>query len=195
MSKFDNKNAFAFIAFVTLGLPLAALGEPEVESTLVQPAPVAALTQSQTGTVMALDWRERQDPSANLKAHDETLLGDSIDLQSGRLSFEQVDVSLPGNFSLPVEMRRRLNPSQMQSGEFLDWQIAIPTISTKILDDEWYATNPTKKWGKVRCSGTLASAIPNASWPTLSWALENSTVYHYVITVPMDGACRFLSGC
>ena len=129
--------------------------------------PTAVFGQSSgTGTALALDWTERQDPNANLKAHDDTLLGDSIDLQSGRLSFEQVDVSLPGNFSLPVEIRRRLNPSQMQSGEFMDWQLAIPTISTKILDDEWYATKPTKKWGKVRCSGTLVSAIPNASWPT-----------------------------
>jgi len=116
-------------------------------------------------TVMALDWSERQEPNAGLAAHDDTLLGDSIDPRSGRLSFEQVDVSLPGNFALPVEMRRRLNPSQMQSGEFSDWQLAIPTISTKILDDEWYAG---KRWGKTRCSGTLVSAIPNAYWPTHS---------------------------
>jgi RHS repeat-associated protein len=120
---------------------------------------------SGTGTALALDWRERQDPNANLRAHDEMLLGDTIDLSTGRLSFEQVDVSLPGNSNLAVEIRRRLNPSQMQSGEFLDWQLAIPTISTKILDDEWYAS-PSKKWGKVRCSSTLVSAIPNASWPT-----------------------------
>ena len=60
-------------------------------------------------------------------------------------------------------MRRRLNPSQMQAGEFLDWQLAIPTISTKILSTEWYAS-PSKKWGKVRCSGTVMSALPNAMW-------------------------------
>ena len=51
----------------------------------------------------------------------------------------------------------------MQSGEFLDWQLAIPTISTKILDDEWFAN---RRWGKVRCSSTIVSALPNASWPT-----------------------------
>ena len=142
------RNAAALIVVTAFCLPSAVWGQG-----------------SGVGTVMALDWTERQDPNANLKAHDETLLGDSIDLQSGRLSFEQVDVSLPGNFSLPVEIRRRLNPSQMQSGEFLDWQLAIPTISTKILDDEWYAS-PSKRWGKIRCSSTLASALPYASWPT-----------------------------
>ena len=120
--------------------------------------PGAALAQ----TLMALDWTERQEPNAGLAAHDDSLLGDAIDPRSGRVSFEQVDVSLPGNFALPVEMRRRLDPGQMQSGEFSDWQLAIPTISTKILDDEWYAG---KRWGKTRCSGTLVSALPSASWP------------------------------
>ena len=113
----------ALIVATVFGLPTAAFGQ-----------------SGGTGPALALDWTERQDPNANLKAHDDTLLGDTIDLSSGRLSFEQVDVSLPGNSGLPVEIRRRLNPSQMQSGEFLDWQLAIPTISTKILDDEWYAS-------------------------------------------------------
>jgi RHS repeat-associated protein len=124
---------------------------------------VPAHAQASPRTEMALDWRERNAPNGQLKSYDATLLGDAIDLSSGRLSFEQVDVSLPGNSSLPVEIRRRLNPSQMQSGEFLDWQIAIPTISTKILDDEWFAN---RRWGKIRCSSTVVSPIPNASWPT-----------------------------
>jgi hypothetical protein len=125
---------------------------------------VVAQAQPGASTYMALDWTERQDPNAAMQPHDFSLLGDAIDLQSGRLSFEQVDVSIPGNFQLPVEIRRRLNPSQMQAGEFADWQLAIPTISTMILDDEWYAGN---RWAKTRCNVTsLASAIPNASWPT-----------------------------
>jgi RHS repeat-associated protein len=124
-----------------------------------------AHAQSGPRTILELDWRERHAPNGELAAHDSMLLGDAVDLSSGRLSFEHVDVSLPGNSKLPVEIRRRLNPSQMQSGEFADWQLAIPTISTKILSDEWFA-NPPRRWGKIRCSGTLVSAIPNASWPT-----------------------------
>ncbi len=122
-----------------------------------------AYGQSPSGSIMATDWTERHEPNAGLTAHNSDLLGDSIDLKSGRLSFEQVDVSLPGNSDLAVEIRRRLNPSQMQSGEFADSQLAIPTISTKILATEWYAGN---RWGKTRCSSSLESAIPNASWPT-----------------------------
>lgn len=127
---------------------------------------IAICAFAQTGhadTVLAIDWTERHEPNGGLKAHDSTLLGDSIDRKSGRLSFEQVDVSLPGNSDLVVEVRRRLNPSKMQSGEFLDWQLAIPTISTKIQMYEWYSGN---RWGKTRCSSTIVSALPDAVWPT-----------------------------
>jgi hypothetical protein len=41
--------------------------------------PTAVFGQSGgTGPALALDWTERQDPNANLKAHDDTLLGDTI---------------------------------------------------------------------------------------------------------------------
>ena len=114
-------------------------------------------------TIMDTNWVEKNAPLAGLQAHDFSLLGESINLSNGSIQFEQVDVSLPGNSHLPVEIRRRLDPQKMQSGEFADWQLAIPTISTKILETEW-TTN--RRWGKVRCSGTLVSAIPNATWPT-----------------------------
>ncbi len=47
-------------------------------------------------TIYKIDWSERLAPSLGLKAHDHTLLGDAIDQQTGRLSFEHVDVSIPG---------------------------------------------------------------------------------------------------
>jgi len=112
-------------------------------------------------TIMNTNWVEKHAPIAGLQAHDFSLLGDSINLANGSLMFEQVDVSLPGNSHLPVEIRRRLIPSRAIGGDFGDWKLAIPTISTKILTDEWYANN---RWGKLRCSGF--PAIPNASWPT-----------------------------
>jgi RHS repeat-associated protein len=115
-------------------------------------------------TIMDTNWREKNAPTSDLQAHDFTLLGDSINLSTGGIQFDTVDVSLPGNSHLPVEFRRRLNPSRMQGRDFGDWYVAIPTISTKILTNEWYANT---RWGKLRCSGSLVSAIPNAQWPTL----------------------------
>ncbi len=113
-------------------------------------------------TVYKIDWSERLAPNLGLKPHDHNLLGDNIDLATGRLSFEHVDVSIPGNSKLPVEVRRRRNPSQSYNNEFEDWQLAVPTISTKIMETEF---NSGKRWGKTRCSNTLLmSAIPDARY-------------------------------
>lgn len=117
----------------------------------------------QATTIMDTNWVEKNAPAADLQAHDFTLLGDSINLSTGGIQFDQVDVSLPGNSRLPVEIRRHLDPSRAISGDFGDWKLAIPTISTKILTDEWFANT---RWGKIRCSNSLVSAIPNATWPT-----------------------------
>jgi hypothetical protein len=51
-------------------------------------------------TIYNTDWNERLAPNLGLKAHDHNLLGDSIDLHTGRLSFEHVDLSIPGNSDL-----------------------------------------------------------------------------------------------
>ncbi len=122
-----------------------------------------AVAQFGPATIMDTDWREKNAPEGNLAAHDFGLLGDTINLQSGALSFETVDVSLPGNSGLPVEFRRRVNPGQMELNEMWNWQVAIPRITTKIFGEDWFSGN---RWGKNRCTNALASAIPSASWPT-----------------------------
>jgi RHS repeat-associated protein len=126
-------------------------------------------------TVMDTNWVEKHAPIAGLQAHDFSLLGESINLSNGSIQFEHVDVSLPGNSHLPVEIRRRLDPQKMQTGEFSDWQLAIPTISTKILATEWLGN---RRWGKVRCTSTLVSAIPNALWPTLNGGAAITPPYY-----------------
>lgn len=122
-----------------------------------------AVAQFGPPTIMDVDWREKNAPEGHLAAHDFGLLGETINLQTGALSFETVDVSIPGNSSLPVEFRRRLNPGQMELTEMWNWQVAMPRITTKIFGQEWYGGN---RWGKNRCTSPLANAIPNASWPT-----------------------------
>lgn len=120
---------------------------------------------AQTGrppeTIYKIDWNERLNPNVGLKAHDDGLLDDKIDFSTGRLSFETVDVALPGNSALPVEIRRRRNPSQANYNEFADWQLAVPSISTKIPQLE---ITKGFRWGKTRCSASLASSIPNSTY-------------------------------
>jgi RHS repeat-associated protein len=112
-------------------------------------------------TIYKIDWNERLNPNVGLKAHDDGLLDDKIDFSTGRLSFETVDVSLPGNSALPVEIRRRRNPSHAYYNEFADWQLAVPSISTKIPQLE---VTKGLRWGKTRCSASLSSSIPNSTF-------------------------------
>lgn len=61
------------------------------------------------------------------------LFGETIDLNTGAVSFQQTDVSLPGNSSLPVEVRRIFRGASYAhhtSLNFGDWQLAIPSYGT-----------------------------------------------------------------
>lgn len=111
-----------------------------------------------------IDWNERLAPNLGVAAHDTSLLGDNIDLHTGRLSFEHVDVSIPGNSKLPVEIRRRLNPSQWRGHEFHDWQLAVPSITTNI---NGYDFVRGTRWGKSRCSQPLVDSIPHSNSPKI----------------------------
>src|SRR5690606_37111825 len=51
------------------------------------------------------------------------IAGESLDLNSGQLSFRHVDVSIPGNSALPVEFARTL------AVDGLDYQESVSTFS------------------------------------------------------------------
>lgn len=86
------------------------------------------------------------------------LLGERIDLNSGSVSFHQVDVSIPGNFPIEVAVRREFRGGSFGfagRNEFGDWSLAIPTIHTTLLK---LTRNPpyTGSWGQgIACSGPL----------------------------------------
>jgi len=67
-----------------------------------------------------------------LEAYDFGLLGDKIDFATGSLTFSQTDISIPGNSSLEVAVRRKTAGRALQaesSGFFADWQMDVPYIS------------------------------------------------------------------
>jgi len=59
-------------------------------------------------------------------------LGDGIDPNTGSLQFNITDVSIPGNFDLPVAVSRKIAQGRFYhrntAVEFGDWQIEIPRI-------------------------------------------------------------------
>jgi RHS repeat-associated protein len=59
------------------------------------------------------------------------LIGESVDLNSGSLSFQMSDIQIPGNFPIEVGIRRRYhdaNFTHRNTAEFGDWGLSIPTI-------------------------------------------------------------------
>ncbi|QHJ14007.1 tRNA(Glu)-specific nuclease WapA (plasmid) [Paraglaciecola mesophila] len=82
----------------------------------------------------------RDEFDSRLKPLDFNLMGDSIDISSGAISFSITDVSLPGNSELEVAFRRRANEAQVshnprESGRrvyqpLADWTLDIPSVST-----------------------------------------------------------------
>ncbi|MGH8400147.1 MAG: hypothetical protein ACRESU_03510 [Gammaproteobacteria bacterium] len=81
------------------------------------------------------------------------LVGDSVDLNSGEISFREVDVSIPGNNDLPVEFARTFS-TQMASAEAWrrdelgNWRIDVPKITTVLPRPDTYHPG----WQPDRCT-------------------------------------------
>jgi RHS repeat-associated protein len=86
------------------------------------------------------------------------LIGEEIDLSSGSLGFSNVDVSLPGNSSIEVAIRRKFisgSGNHWASYAFGNWQLDIPRIESSAIANfgDWAS-------GK-ECSGNLN---PHEAW-------------------------------
>ena len=68
----------------------------------------------------------------------DTLFGDQINHFDGGVSFAQVDISIPGNDGLPVELRRVLSVDDRSKingnhfGGFAEWDLDIPHLSSEV---------------------------------------------------------------
>lgn len=87
------------------------------------------------------------------------LFGDQVNFYTGSTSFSVIDVSLPGNHALPVEIRRTFTVDArdglFSQGLFADWELDIPhlygTFARKTLSSEvgWQVSTSTPN---ARCS-------------------------------------------
>jgi hypothetical protein len=91
------------------------------------------------------------------------LFGETIDLNTGAVSLQQTDISIPGNFNIPVEFRRIYKGasyafySNLNLGE---WNIAIPSISTTVIYDHITYQRFSGNWGSgAMCSGQFNPGI------------------------------------
>ena len=101
---------------------------------------------------------ERVESARKIVAIDDTAFGESIGLQTGRLSFTVTDVDLPGNNALPVRftrsyevVKRRDTVADRMVG---DWELEVPRMSGRFAT-EWLAGTSTS-----RCSSTTPPTVP-----------------------------------
>ena len=85
--------------------------------------------------------------SYNLDVLGDGLVGDHADLDTGALSITHTDVSIPGNFDLPVAFGRTLSRSFIGAEWIGNWQANVPYIARNYLEEA-----PP---GNDRCTGQL----------------------------------------
>lgn len=66
------------------------------------------------------------------------LMGDSIDLDTGTLTFRHTDISIPGNSALPVRLGRRMDSEDYQFRNFGGWALDIPHVRVRTKDAAWH---------------------------------------------------------
>ncbi|MEM9619925.1 MAG: hypothetical protein AAF936_18375, partial [Pseudomonadota bacterium] len=101
------------------------------------------------------EWERRVQVEERLRTYGPDLLGDQIDPHFGGISFEHTDVSIPGNSSLEVAVRRRRAQGnfyhESSKVEFADWQIVVPRI---------HALSASVLWTGNRCSNSYNTSFP-----------------------------------
>ncbi|WP_417657110.1 RHS repeat domain-containing protein [Pseudidiomarina aestuarii] len=98
------------------------------------------------------------------------LFGDRVDLNSGSVSFEHVDVSLRGNNELPVEIRRTYWGSKNNFANnlsFGDWNIAIPSITTTTMEYDSRLPSKPKVLSHLPNCGELPPSYVDTQFATV----------------------------
>lgn len=107
-------------------------------------------------TIANEDVMERLNVSDSVTPETSELLGERVDLNTGSLSFQQTDVSLPGNNGLSVALTRTYkggNYSYLKTLNMGDWMLDIPNIHTTLLRSD---IRYSGSWGQGKeCSGSL----------------------------------------
>jgi len=114
--------SFVAVLGVTGAMALPALGQVEFPEgggdTVTAPSP---------GDIQTLY------NSAGLDVLDASAFGDNVDIDTGALSFQHTDISLPGNSDLPVALTRQLSRATVGDiGPGIGgWKFAVPHIRQK----------------------------------------------------------------
>lgn len=133
----------------------------------------AALLLASAGIVLALPAAAQvsyqEDYAKLIKADQEVtplagqLFGDAVSLYNGSTEFVQTDVSLPGNFAIPVAFSRRFVVEKRGVGAtnryaLGDWDVEAPYISAVFVKNQGWTVKLAGGQSTLRCAGPQSAA-------------------------------------
>lgn len=126
--------------------------------------------------------------------HRDVATGESFDPASGSLGFSVTDISIPGNFDIPVELTRWIPDVDNRTNGLLTWQWDIPMIRAGYMGVNYAQTNSvvsvaqgTGGWqaGK-HCSQSISSELVTVIAQQNSYGVE-SDIYWKGKTLHIPG--------
>jgi RHS repeat-associated protein len=132
-------------------------------------------TQSASRAAVGLDPRTELlsvvEPKVEMDQTSVSPLGDDFSPATGTITFSATDISIPGNFAIPVELRRWVPSEDFNTGGPEGWKWNIPFIRGNFLDvrkdqsDAGYDWGTGANWRSGRnCDSTAESATYNVTF-------------------------------
>ena len=157
------------------------------KSGVLATALVVSATVLSFGAHAQSTWDKSIKSAENIAALDYNGFGDSINQYSGSLAFQATDLSIPGNFAIPVSVGRsysaemgrmtaaKHNPAHPMNDYlfdtrqylFGDWDLEIPHVGATFSQLGWQidSTTPLNRCsvlGQVQANGAAATGLPLA---------------------------------
>lgn len=140
------------------------------------------------------DFQELGGMASRLAPHGNDLMGDMIDKNTGGITFEHTDVSIPGNSNLEVALRRKLvqgskSYTPYQQG-FSEWVIDLPIAYTaygfqSTAQEPQFNNGCLEEYGSMRIDGSLGG---RGGTLDLDWRIFTSGV---TLHVPGQGVSGY----
>lgn len=106
------------------------------------------------------------EPKVEMDPTSVSALGDDFNPSTGTVTFSATDISIPGNFAIPVELRRWVTSDDSDTGGPGVFKWNIPFIRGNFLHPQGGVFDPSDDWGHTNtwrygknCSGTADSVV------------------------------------
>lgn len=133
-------------------------------------------------TEVSEEYSQRIKTAQSVAPLGENLFGESVNYYTGETTFSTVDIDLPGNFTLPVRLTRRLTATATNERTrpiFAGWDLDVPYLTGNFAASAgWVVSgaNPGNRcsagFAPPNAAGTYRTWSPNVYWRGISMAVN-----------------------